>query len=338
MLFRYLHLNIRCKFQVDVDYWRGGRVYLDCWSSLYIVCKTRPYKISVNVGAGFTNNNCLKQTILKTSPHPRKNHHLHLNIRCKFQVDVDYWRGGRVYLDWWSSLYIVCKTRPYKISVNVGAGFTNNNCLKQTILKTRPHPRKNHHLHLNIRCKFQVDVDYWRGGRVYLDWWSSLYIVCKTRPYKISVNVGAGFTNNNCLKQTILKTRPHPRKNHHLHINIRCKFQVDMDYWRGGRVYLDCCSSLYIVCKTRPYKISVNVGAGFTNNNCLKQTILKTSPHPRKNHHLHLNIRCKFQVDVDYWRGGRVYLDCWSSLYIVCKTRPYKISVNVGAGFTNNNC
>jgi hypothetical protein len=72
----------------------GGRVYLDCWSSLYIVCKTRPYKISVNVGAGFTNNNCLKQTISKTRPHPTKNHHLHFNIRCKFQVDVSYWWGG----------------------------------------------------------------------------------------------------------------------------------------------------------------------------------------------------------------------------------------------------
>jgi hypothetical protein len=31
---------------------------------------------------------------------------------------------------------------------------------------------------------------------------------------------------------------------------------------------------------------------------------------------------------------GRVYLDCWWELDIVDKTRPYKIRVKVGAGFS----
>ena len=65
-----------------------------------------------------------------------------------------------------------------------------------------------------------------------------------------------------------------------------------------GRVDIDCLSWLYIVCKTRPYKISVNQG--------------------------------KFQVDVGYLWVGRVDIDCLLSLYFVCKTRPYKISVNQG--------
>ncbi|MEG4309323.1 hypothetical protein Q5687_08515, partial [Microcoleus sp. AT10_D2] len=40
-------------------------------------------------------------------------------------------------------------------------GFTNHHRRKQTISKTRPHPTINHHLHLGIKYKYQVDVNYW---------------------------------------------------------------------------------------------------------------------------------------------------------------------------------
>jgi len=70
-----------------------------------------------------------------------------------------HWR--KIAITFSGSIVITPAIKKYNF---VGAGFTNNNCLKSTISQTRPHPTKNHHLHFNIRCKFQVDVGYWWGG------------------------------------------------------------------------------------------------------------------------------------------------------------------------------